>query len=1217
MPYTCFLHPKRGTEFKLLTDKCPTCGRSFSFPLDIPPKKVADTTILSSLGRGFYGATYVAESGPFNNKCVVKVIPKDIYKCSNKDFNAECILHNELSKGTEHIVKINSMGEASVEFDGNIIDCYYSILEYADGDTLEKILIEDKALPGATIAQIAIDLYQLLQELNNQKLYHNDLHAGNLILERLPDRSRRKVAVDDNVRLRAVDLGSVSPDNASNPDQERRGDIRWAASHIKKLTSKLLKDPDVANAKDYRLASLLDEHCYLLDHISENSRIPSFEELARQVHESVVEPVEAPWRQKVKLRQFSECYNAQTLHSWHVPSLIVDPKNQWLDRVLKKGPLIISGMRGCGKTMVLRYADFHARACLGGLSESALITIERLRTDGFVGFYASAMRLLGSYTNAFGKLLVVYSRTVIQALEHLSDIDPSQVSPNSNQYIAEAISRDLTNTEHLSNAGSLRSLDRMLLIIQTSLDNGEEKHVIHSSPAQVFERLSDAIRKCSLIWKNHYINFLLDDVSTRYLSDNDVRKIVSELLFSSESCAFKFTTEAQTLELVLLAPGQNSPAWAGRDYEVFDLGFEVNQKFDTKSTGIEFLENILKQRAQHYARHPIYPPKSILGDKSLEAIAEHIASTSATSKEKKEIYHGISTLTGVSVGDIGDVISLYDEMLRRSDDGVIPIPAQVQSECFQNYCSRKIYDLNRRQTDLRDFALTFAEASHELLDLSYKERQNDPSARLRQYTKIYIMITSGDKASQFKKIRNLIDAGVFIYEGGTETPRTKTRDSDPIGQFILSYRKLFGLSNFIPLADRDRFELSGQTLEKWLNSAGSRKEALLEKLTSGKRSKKRSKDSSGISKTKKIKSKKNLPTQQQLMLLNQLAPTKTNQSEEPSPKSDYQSLDQSIPNFKKITKPSKGTNFDCLVLGLGFEERTLASLESYASDLTFRKVICLEYREPGYSKQILHSLKKCTKNITTIKAGSWASLSKNILGNSIAVDVTGLSTPAIFFSIRKALGVHAKTWIAHSTAKKHYPDNRDIQKILSADTGNDVYALLESMSKVLIGEEKPYSLISLLPTAIDEMRERVLCAFASAKHERLLTLLDQRDYDKVQIAVPSSQSPRSMLAQIAADVAAKSKEGSVVQKIQSNCLEGPVQWLIKSYKELFLSEGCNLEIGLTGSKLEAVAAAALCNYMKIAACWYVQPRRFDPKKFTIGYKTTDWFCIDPTTQLPV
>ena len=47
-------------------------------------------------------------------------------------------------------------------------------------------------------------------------------------------------------------------------------------------------------------------------------------------------------------------------------------------------------------------------------------------------------------------------------------------------------------------------------------------------------------------------------------------------------------------------------------------------------------------------------------------------------------------------------------------------------------------------------------------------------------------------------------------------------------------------------------------------------------------------------------------------------------------------------------------------------------------------------------------------------------------------------------------------------------------------------AFLEELRGVLTGEEGPYEADRLLPVESDVTRQRVLCAFASPKHERLL-----------------------------------------------------------------------------------------------------------------------------------
>ena len=99
--------------------------------------------------------------------------------------------------------------------------------------------------------------------------------------------------------------------------------------------------------------------------------------------------------------------------------------------------------------------------------------------------------------------------------------------------------------------------------------------------------------------------------------------------------------------------------------------------------------------------------------------------------------------------------------------------------------------------------------------------------------------------------------------------------------------------------------------------------------------------------------------------------------------------------------------------------------------------------------------------------------------------------------------------------------NEDIKKVMDAEREFDYENLLESLGKILKGEKSPYVVVNLLNTNSDLTRRRVLFTFASAKHERLLSLLDERDYDKIEIIVPKSPSARNKVAKIAAEVAAR------------------------------------------------------------------------------------------------
>jgi hypothetical protein len=68
----------------------------------------------------------------------------------------------------------------------------------------------------------------------------------------------------------------------------------------------------------------------------------------------------------------------------------------------------------------------------------------------------------------------------------------------------------------------------------------------------------------------------------------------------------------------------------------------------------------------------------------------------ARAPAKKGVYRGLSALAALCVGDIGDVISIYEMILSRAGRAeVIPVDSQAQSAAFQEYCSRRLYCIRR------------------------------------------------------------------------------------------------------------------------------------------------------------------------------------------------------------------------------------------------------------------------------------------------------------------------------------------------------------------------------------------------------------------------------------------------------------------------------------------------------------------------------------------
>jgi hypothetical protein len=1140
----------------------------------------------------------------------LKVASRAVYTYFGKDFQRECELHQEISRQSEHVVPIVNMFDADVQFGADTLACHVAVLSYIDGEPLETIFLNKTRLPARTVGQIAIDLFRIIEELEAKGIRHNDLHAGNVIIERIAKTSVRHDAIDERIRAIAIDLGSAADASKSDPDTERYGDIHWVAQHLQSLATGLLGDPERSSDLEYRLATVLQERAQLLAPAATLQRVPSAAQCAQDVRAAVT-AVSRPWREPLRLRAFAESYNAQTLSPWFVPKLLVDPDDEWVRRVSVHGPQVILGMRGCGKTMLLRSLQFHARATPAD-QESIQDVVARLSSDGFVGLYASATRLLDklgaradSLSEPYARLYSAYALGALQAVIHLRDTRPELVEPSGYQRLAEAVGDYLRGDDDLRNVTSEQQLERRLIAVTVALASNDKRYTLAAHPSIAFPHLATAIRKCASIWSGATILFLLDDVSTRYLNEREIEELLSALMFMNTSAAFKITTEAQTLELAK-SPGQNDPARAGRDYGVFDLGAEVNQKLRDRSQsgGRGFLDRILWKRSTLFPQFPQSPPSTVLGDAPLESLASKIASARKTAREKKDIYHGLSALTAVCVGDIGDVISIYDLILQRDPQAGYPIPPNVQSDCYQDFCSRRLYELHRRDTALKDFALTFADASHDLLKRSYQDLKAHKESRLRQYLKLYVRITTGDTTFQFQRLRELIDAGVFILAGGSDTPRTKSKDSDPIQQFVLTYRKLFGLSNFIGLAERDRFELSGDDLEEWLRNPADGKNILMRNLGGP------ATEDDEWANAGEQDQELNLVAVPSAGRQQSLFGSETDAQTEGPTTSSFVVTPWVEPTARQIPVGEIATlAVDSVVLGLGFEERSLASVQRWLEWCSPQTVTAIRYRETGYSTQILDLLKRRIKHVEIVDYADVLKGGVPIGHGEVLVDVAGLAKPALFVAVREALKRNARVLICHTRAAQYYPLESAIARVIQAEETRDHYGLLSELAKILSGELGPYDTVKLAGAETDPTRRRVLCVFSSAKHERMLSLLDTRDYDAIEIIVPNSETARSQFGRLAADVAARNLQMANINEIDSDDVNGVLHFICQKYQQWYVDSGFNFEFGLTGSKLQAVACAAVSALFKIAAAWYVTPRQFDPKRFTEGVRETLYYRI--------
>src|SRR5262249_9180137 len=112
-------------------------------------------------------------------------------------------------------------------------------------------------------------------------------------------------------------------------------------------------------------------------------------------------------------------------------------------------------------------------------------------------------------------------------------------------------------------------------------------------------------------------------------------------------------------------------------------------------------------------------------------------------------------------------------------------------------------------------------------------------------------------------------------------------------------------------------------------------------------------------------------------------------------------------------------------------------------------------------------------------------------------------------------------------------------------------------------------------------------------------------FDSVALSVPSVGNPRAELARLAARIAQADISASA--EVPSDDLQAQANFVSSAVRRWYVEENYNTELGLTGSKMHAVACAAVSLVYKVGQCWYVRPDRYDDSRFSTGVASTRVF----------
>lgn len=1180
--YACFLHPQNKSAD--LDGVCPDCKRPYRFPLDVLPPAINGKAVEASLGRGFYGCVYRTKS---RRNFAVKVIPKDMYAAPplghGKSFDDEADAHADLSDDPEagFVASYIDAGEETLTYGDVEIECYWLEMEYVPGRLLSEV-IESGPEPRQA-AQIALDLLDVVDVLQARGRFHNDLHADNLKVVDLVERNAtRRRAIDPRIALKVFDLGSLGDKSKSTP--ERLGDVHWVATHILDMLDAFERhnpraDPGVLrlNAQLRRVAEFYSG--------DDPTRRPTASDMKTSINQ-IYAFGERPWSQPVRLGFVAEHYNAQSLPPWFAPELLIDPQGEWTKRLSGPGPTLVAGMRGCGKTILLRSLEWTARVHPRRGEDLGAVRA-RVGEDRFLGLFVSCSALLRRPRSEppdvpLHRLFLAYAREVVRdvhacELEELGTIDYFAVDP-----FVELVSRVVPWFSAPASRVDIVGLERAL---DAALQDwtGSERVDGSFNARTAFDQLATASRRLVDLWQDKTLLFMLDDVSIRYLPLANVEHLLSQLSLQSPDFGFKISTESQTLQLT--TPG-GEPARRYRDFDFFDLGFEVFAKCDPKSP---FLEEILTRRTEFTDTEAGKLPKQVLSEQSLIDIAASIRREPA----KTPVYWGLQALAGMCNGDIGDILRLYTAIAERARAlNEYPLSPREQHDAALALTENRLVSLAGRGEWLYLHAIAFAQASN-------RELLRSDARRLRQYTGIRINIEQDEAEEIFPRILDLIDAGVFVLTGSTN--RTKGPHQTPYVQFKLAYSPLLGLTNRIPLSKRDRFEPASTDLLAWLERPSAAK------LQVSRRTK--NSDPIEIDEPPQTESTGGSVFSQIDMASLDIA-TPPDCSPEQLPKPHLLFDVETVSDSDLASTPVEWGDTG-LIAAVGFEERSVGAWESLIA--TTGRPMCatlVSYPDsPGRHDEISTLVTQAGIPATEVSARLLSTeeeldeLVAEIPAPLIAVDVTAFNKALIYGLVRTALLQRGEVVVLHTEAAEYFPPDAALASVVDLLQAGDHLKAFQTLDEQVKGEVAPYRTVTVGRLHRDPSQPPVMATFIALKFNRVGHLLEDLPVEQVFAIAPTSSqgedSPRSAVARYLARYFVQ-RYGGAAYEVGSLDHHNAYLRLRQLHRDYALGGGHNFEIALTGSKMHTVAAAMLGATARLAGVHYSKPERFKADSYTNG-----------------
>ncbi len=746
---------------------------------EIIDKKIQDFTIISYKGSGRRGWVFKAMRDD-GGKRALKFVPIE-KSIKEHGWEQECFKAYQLEEQPN-----------TVRFHSLFFHKKYSVMvfDWVEGVNLRE-KITKKGLNIGDIWHILENLIIFRRDCLSKNLRHGDLHPGNIILHK-PEMGKPReyevkitdfgigctgavlVPKDDNVQIGLITtemLRSITREHLSREDRIMYGEL-CSGGALKKLRER--SPVEWGNEKN-----LLND---VLHELYECQKLIS----ASQI------------RLPQSTRFGDYLAGEQLGDRWGEWQELFVPSFPGYEDIVSRNNTVLTGTRGCGKTVVFRRLSKLLSFQVGPVDEKA--------AGALVGVYLNMNDIADAFAFSRNQSLTEdFAKRVIQFF-HLSllgeiariaavarekaETTSRQIHDLANRWLFEFVTDLIANGQLYFGPGS-----EMGTII-TLIEEAKDEVRISKKPIGKLNELAqlDWLKRfvpklqSKMPWvENNPLFFFLDDYSLPRV-DRNVQKVLNSAIFQrSDSFFFKVSTESPSTLFREDYSGKilDEP----HDFEFTDLGSVTIDLPDKEREA--FLDEVFRRRFLRENRFKGKTLNDVLGHfgKSWADLAREIRrelpeeKEGASIKGKQDsgvIYHGHKIFINMWSGDTRQMVKIAQNLLEKlpkTELPELPIPRKIQDKVFRNTGGEFLHLLKactrtNRETlppsikSWGDQLVKIAEAFKEIAiyELRHKEGGRENRDEPKQAFRIEIVDKLNIDGIEKEIYEDLIRYGVFLRD---------------------------------------------------------------------------------------------------------------------------------------------------------------------------------------------------------------------------------------------------------------------------------------------------------------------------------------------------------------------------------------------------------------------------------------------------------------------